>query len=595
MASDGNDDAFLGVETSLTGRRWRARAADPRLALSLAQRLSVPEIVGRVLAARGVDTEDSEAYLAPTLRGALPDPSDFRDMDKAAERLARAVTAGEPIVVFGDYDVDGATSSALLERFLKAAGGQATIYIPDRLREGYGPNAPALKRLREEGAAVVVTVDCGTTAYEALAQGSASGLDVIVADHHLAEPHLPECFAVVNPNRLDERGDHGQLAAVGVSFLLAVAVNRLLRERGWYDAARPEPDLRRQLDLVALGTVCDLVPLTGVNRALVIQGLKVVAGRGNLGLAVLADVARIAGPAGTYHLGYILGPRINAGGRVGRADLGARLLTTEDEGEALAIARELEALNAVRREIEQAVEEAAVGQILRSGGEEAPVIFAADESWHPGVIGIVANRLVERFGRPAFVVALEGDTAKGSGRSIRGVDLGAAVTAARQAGLLINGGGHAMAAGITVESARLGELQAFLRGRVESQVDAATAGASLGLDGALAVSGATRELFETLERAGPYGSGNPEPRFAVAAAQIVRADVVGERHVRCILADGGGGRLKAIAFRKSESELGRALLSASGARLHVAGHLRADDWRGKSGVQLTIDDAARAT
>src|SRR5215469_1432375 len=425
-------EAFLGVERSLLGRRWRARGGDDREGLAIAQRLALPEIVGRLLASRGVAPEGAESFLKPTLRELLPDPSRFRDMDKAADRLAHAVQTGEPIAVFGDYDVDGATSSALLARFFAAAGHPLKIYIPDRMKEGYGPNLPALLALKEQGVRIVITVDCGITAFEPLAAAEAAGLEVIVVDHHVAEPRLPAALAVINPNRLDEAKGHGQLAAVGVTFLLVVAVNRALRQAGWYGEARAEPDLKRWLDLVALGTVCDVVPLTGLNRALVAQGLKVMARRGNPGLVALADVARLSEPPGCYHAGFLLGPRVNAGGRVGEAGLGARLLTTEDEIEARELAQRLDGHNAERRQIEELVQAAAIAQVE---ARLAPgLVFAAASGWHAGVIGIVASRLKERYGRPACVVALDEDGAigKGSGRSISGIDLGSAVIAARQ-------------------------------------------------------------------------------------------------------------------------------------------------------------------
>ena len=583
---------FLDVTRSVTGRGWRSRLADDRGALALAQRLEVPEIIGRVLAARGVDLDGGEDFLNPSLRASLPNPSDFRDMDRAAERLKRAITKAEPTVVFGDYDVDGATSSALLKRFFEATGGRLEIYIPDRLSEGYGPNTPALLRLKEAGARLVITTDCGISAHQPLAAAADAGLDVVVVDHHLAEPRLPPACAVVNPNRLDESGAHGQLAAVGVTYLLVIAVNRALRAAGWYGAGRPEPDLLQWLDLVALGTVCDIVPLTGLNRPLVTQGLKVMARRSNIGLAALAEVAGLSERPGAYHLGFVLGPRINAGGRVGRSDLGARLLTTRDTDEAVALAHQLNDLNVERRAIERAVEHAVLAHLAHREAEPGPLVFATGEGWHPGVIGIVAIRLVDRYRRPAFVVALDGGVGKGSGRSVAGVDIGAAVTAARQAGLLINGGGHPMAAGLTVAAERLDELEHFLGQRISPQAAEAVGANSLGLDGALSVAGATPELLETLARAGPFGAGNPEPRFAVPAARVVRADVVGENHVRCILADSGGGRLKAIAFRSLDGELGPALLNAGGAHLHIAGRLRANNWRGERGVEMHIDDIA---
>ena len=589
--------AFLGIEKSITGRPWRARELDERHAAALAERYGLPEIVGRVLAGRGVALDGVDSFLNPTVKALLPDPSSLKDMDAAAARIAAAIMDGQQVAVFGDYDVDGATSAALLKRYFDAAGGELRIYIPDRMAEGYGPNAPALARLQDEGARLVITVDCGTVAFEALAAAAAAGLETIVVDHHLAEPSLPAALAVINPNRLDETSPHGQLAAVGVAYLLVIALNRALRDAGWFGGGRPEPNLLDWLDMVALGTVCDVVPLTGLNRALVTQGLKVMGRRGNIGLAALADAAGLDQAPGAYHLGFVLGPRVNAGGRVGRSDLGARLLTTGDPAEAAEIAGELDRLNGERREIEQAVLEEALEQAERqlAAHGDAPAIVVAGIGWHPGVIGIVASRLKDRYGRPSLVIALEGEVGKGSARSVRGVDLGAAVTAARQAGLLINGGGHAMAAGLTVAADRLGELTGFLVDRLSGPMAAAGAARSLGFDGALGVGGATRELFDLLECAGPYGAGNPEPRFALAAARLVKADVVGQGHVRCILAAADGSRLKAIAFRSMDGALGPTLLNHGGAALHLAGHLRADDWRGNRGVQLVIEDAARPT
>ena len=585
-------EPFLGVAHSVTGRFWRPRLDDERAALTIAQRLDVPEAIGRVLAARGVTAENGEGFLNPSLRESLPDPSSLHDMDRAAGRLAEAVMTDEAVAVFGDYDVDGATSSALLSRFFAAIGGHIRIYIPDRLREGYGPNAPALRRLRDEGARVIVTVDCGTLAFEPLASAAAEGLDVIVVDHHEAEPRLPPAFAVINPNRLDESGALSQLAAVGVAFLLVVAVNRELRNRGWFDD-RPEPDLKQWLDLVALGTVCDVVPLIGVNRALVRSGLTVMARRANTGLAALADVAGLSEAPGVYHAGFVFGPRINAGGRIGKADLGARLLTTNDAAEAAALARELDALNGERREIEALVLEQAK-ELAEHQGDRAPLVLVAGVDWHPGVIGIVASRLKETFRRPAVVVAQDGAVGKGSARSLPGIDIGAAVTAARQAGLLVDGGGHPMAAGFTVAADRIGDLGEFLEQRIGPAAAALNRAAGFGIDGALAVGGATTALVDLLERAGPYGSGNPEPRFVVVGARIVRADIVGTGHIRCIVAGGDGARLKGIAFRSRDTPLGRALLGTGGALLHLAGHLRADTWKQRRDVQLQIEDAAPA-
>ncbi|HVM79666.1 MAG TPA: single-stranded-DNA-specific exonuclease RecJ, partial [Stellaceae bacterium] len=546
------EPAVLGVERSLSGRRWRQRTADDRLGLALAQRLGVPEILGRVLAGRGVEPESAERFLNPTLREQLPDPSGFKDMDAAVARLVRAIKGGELIALFGDYDVDGATSAALLRRFLEAAGARVVVYVPDRLKEGYGPNAPALLKLKSEGVAVAVTVDCGITAHAPLAAAAEAGLDVVVIDHHLGEPSLPQAVAVVNPNRLDERSPHGMLAAVGVAFLLAVGLNRALRQQGWY-ASRPEPDLTELLDLVALGTICDVVPLTGVNRALVLQGLKVMQRLGNTGLAALAAVAGVGERIDTYHAGFILGPRVNAGGRVGRADAGTRLLSTEDAGEARALAEALDRWNTERRAIESQVLEEAISAVEREGAA-LPIAFAASEGWHPGVIGIVAGRLKDRYNRPACVVALESGVGKGSGRSVAGFALGTAVIAARQAGLLVNGGGHAMAAGFTVVEEKVGALRDFLAARVHAEAGPEGLVPELGVDGALMPAAATPEFVTQLERLAPFGAGNAEPRFAFPGLRVMRADLVGSAHVRVILGEPAGGqRLKAIAFRSLDT------------------------------------------
>lgn len=589
---------FLNVARSLSGKRWQARPCDERLAWALAQGRGLPEIVGRVLAARGVTEEACDGFLAPTLKALLPDPSRFRDMDAAAARIARAIREGERVAVFGDYDVDGATSAALLRRFFRALGTDVRVYVPDRLAEGYGPNAPALLRLKAEGIGLVVTVDCGVSAFAPLEAAAEAGLDVVVLDHHVAEPRLPPAVALVNPNRLDEDGAYRTLCAAGVTFLAVVAVNRALREAGFY-RERAEPKLMDWLDLVALGTVCDVVPLTGLNRALVAQGLKVMARRSNPGLAALADVAGVKEKPDAYHAGYVLGPRVNAGGRVGASDLGARLLSTDDPIEAMELAHRLEAHNAERRVVEQGVLDDALARVEEQGGDLAGLVFVAGEGWHPGVIGIVASRLKERYSRTACVVALEAGPdgtviGKASGRSVRGVDLGAAVIAARQEGLLIAGGGHRMAAGFTVSGPKLDALRSFLTGRIADQLAAAPLVPTLELDGALAVGAATPALVGTLGRLGPFGTGNAEPRFALTDARVVRADVVGANHVRCILQGSDGGRLKAIAFRALDSDLGKALLTGRGTPFHIAGVLRIDRWNGTEGVQLLIDDAAPA-
>ncbi|PWC33624.1 single-stranded-DNA-specific exonuclease RecJ [Azospirillum sp. TSO35-2] len=592
--------AFLNVAQSLSGKRWQARPCDVRQAMALTQGRGLPEIVGRVLAARGVTEESCETFLNPTLKALLPDPSRFRDMDVAAERIARAIRDGEPVAVFGDYDVDGATSAALLRRFFHSVGAELRVYVPDRITEGYGPNAAALLRLKAEGVRLVVTVDCGVSAFAALEAAADAGLEVVVLDHHAAEPRLPPAVALVNPNRLDEDGAYRTLCAAGVTFITIVAVNRALRQSGFYQSqGRGEPNLMDWLDLVALGTVCDVVPLTGLNRALVAQGLKVMARRANPGLAALSDVAGVKEKPDAYHAGYVLGPRVNAGGRVGASDLGARLLSTDDPVEAMELAQRLEGHNAERRTIEQAVLDEALERVAAEAGRATDLVFVTGVGWHPGVIGIVAARLKERYSRPACVIALEeladGTViGKASGRSVRGVDLGAAVIAARQEGLLIGGGGHRMAAGFTVAGDKLDPLRDFLSGRIAEQLAAAPLVPTLELDGALSVGGASVGLVTTLDKLGPYGTGNSEPRFAIADARIVRADVVGANHVRCILQGNDGARLKSIAFRALDSDLGQALLNGRGAPFHLAGILRIDRWNGSEGVQLLIDDAAPA-
>ncbi len=590
--SAGVGEAFLGIEQSLTGRRWQVAPADERLALTICQRLGLPDVVGRVLAARRVGLDEAPSFLNPTLRELLPDPFHLRDMDAAVDRLANAIERGETIGVFGDYDVDGATASALLLRYFKAVGAPVLVHIPDRMAEGYGPNLPALLRLKAAGAGVVLTVDCGITAFEALQGAAAAGVDVIVVDHHEAEAALPQAVAVVNPNRLDETSPHGQLAAVGVAFLLAVALHRRLRDTGWFNG-RQTPDLMQWLDIVALGTVCDVVPLVGVNRALVTQGLKVLARRSNPGIAALADLSGVRERLEAFHLGYVLGPRVNAGGRVGQADLGVRLLTTEDPVEALRLAQLLEGYNKDRQEIEAAVLLAAIEQVERGDDDGLPLVVAAGEGWHPGVIGIIAGRLKERYNRPACVIALDGGEGKGSGRSVPGLDLGSAIIAARQAGLLIKGGGHAMAAGFTVARDRLDELRRFIGDRLAAQL-AGPLRPVLELDCALDPGGATIELVETLRQLGPFGSGNSEPRFAIMGARVVAPRVVGMGHVSCALTGRGGGRLKAIAFRSADSDLGHALLANDGTPMHLAGTLRIDSWQGNTNVQMFIEDAAPA-
>jgi single-stranded-DNA-specific exonuclease len=599
-AVEGEAAPVLGVASSALGRVWQWRTpADQtveRRAMALMQRFALPDSVARILAARGIGPEQAEQFLSPTLRALMPDPSVLVDMDRAAARIAQAIQGGEQIAIFGDYDVDGACSSALMVRYLRAVGHEPLLHIPDRIEEGYGPNAGAMRALAERGARLVVTVDCGVSAFVPLEAAADVGLEVVVIDHHEAEARLPRAHAVVNPNRLDDDSGLGTLCAAGVTFLVLVAINRSLRQAG----VRALPDLLGWLDLVALATVCDVVPLTGLNRAFVTQGLKVLGRRANPGLSALADVARLDERPTGYHLGFVLGPRINAGGRVGQADMGARLLSTDDAVEARRLAVQLDTFNTERKAIELGVLEQAIADVdarlAASHDGLAPALLCVEgEGWHPGVIGIVASRLKDRYTRPAIVIGMDGEIGKGSGRSVQGVDLGGAVIAARQAGLLLNGGGHRMAAGLTVARAQLGAVHSFLAEHIVTQLQGRLPVASTQIDAILSVGGATTALIEALDRLGPFGAGNPDPRVVLADARIVKADVVGSAHVRCFLSDAGGSaRLKAIAFRAVDTDLGALLLGARGASVHLAGQLRIDRWNGGMAVQLIIDDAAVA-
>ncbi len=553
-------------------------------------------ILDQLLLTRGVAEDDLARHAQPTIRGFLPDPSIFQDMDTAAERLAHGVMTGERVTIYGDYDVDGATSAALLVELLRQLGLDAGYYIPDRLLEGYGPSGEALVRLGETGSSLVVTVDCGAMAHEALGMARDAGVDVIVVDHHKCSPELPPAAALVNPNRLDESdlgAAHGHLAAVGVAFLLGVALVRNLRGKGWFGDHRREPDLMGLLDLVALGTVADVAALHGLNRAFVAQGLKVLARRDRIGMAALMDASRLTRAPQASDLGFALGPRINAGGRIGESTLGVRLLTTTDPEEARAIAAQLSQLNEERRAIEGEVQEAAEAQL--AGQHNMAVQVIAGHGWHPGVIGIVAGRIKEKTGKPAVVIALDEVQGKGSGRSISGVDLGAAIIAAREAGLLVAGGGHAMAAGLTIDPARLADFAGFLDERLARDVDRARAGAAMLLDLALAPGGLTPELVETLEAAGPYGVGWPAPRIAVGPVRIIKADIVGKDHLRIVAAGNDGRSFKAIAFRAAETEMAQTLLHRSqGRRFHLAGRVKLDDWGNRPAAELHLEDAAFA-
>lgn len=585
--------AFLGITHSITGRLWQARSYNQRMAELLTQRTALPDIMARAMAARGIDADMATHYLTPRLRDSLPNPSVVQDMDRAADRMATAIINKDPVAVFGDYDVDGATSSALLLRFGHMTGQNFTLYVPDRMKEGYGPNSLAMKNLATQNIRLTICVDCGTTAYAPLHDARDAGMDVIVLDHHAAEANLPPAHAIVNPNRIDDTSGLGYLAAVGVTYLFIVAVNRTLRQRGFYNTDRPEPDLLSLLDLVALGTVCDVVKLIGLNRAFVAQGLKVMANRHNIGIHALLSIAVPNSPvkADTYTAGFILGPRINAGGRVGKSDLGARLLSTHDPQTAHQLALQLHNLNDERRTIEAAM--IADAENL-SPPPDMPMAFVAAEHWHPGVIGIVASRLKDKFQHPAIVIALEGDIGKGSCRSVTGIDIGALIIAARQAGIVTQGGGHAMAAGFSVPRDRLNDLRTFLSSRIQESLTKAPLTPTLMIDGLIAGTAVTADFVRSLDQLSPFGTGNPEPRMALADCTIIRADIVGEKHVSLLFTH-GGQRHRAIAFRAMDSALGPTLLDRRTRHIHLAGHLRLDTWQGEDRVQIHISDAALAT
>ncbi len=584
-----NADFACGVTASLAGQPWRwRRTGGDDLGRDLTDQL---------LLARGIDETDLARNRNPTIRDFLPDPSIFADMDKAAARLADAVVAQESIAIFGDYDVDGATSAALLTLLLRRLGIEPMVYIPDRLMEGYGPSGTALVELKNRGATLAITVDCGAQAFEALDEAAAAGLEVIVCDHHQCAARLPTALAMINPNRLDESEEgaaHGHLAAVGMAFLLGVALLRELRGRGHFVGDRAEPKVIDLLDIVALGTVADVARLKTLNRAFVTQGLKVMAERRNIGLVALAEAARLVKSPTSRDLGFALGPRINAGGRVGKSDLGVRLLTTTDPEEARTIAAELDRLNEERRAIEMLVTEQAT--IAADAQAEAPLVLVSGRGWHPGVIGIVASRLKERFGRPAIVIAEEEDgTGKGSGRSISGVDLGAAVLAAKDHGLLVAGGGHAMAAGLTVVPGGIEALRTFLSDRIAEDVDKARGGRALLVDALLAPGGVSAALCDALDAAGPYGAGWPAPRVVAGPARLLRPGIVGNGHVRGIAIGDDGKSFKWIVFRAADTPLGQALLASSGdQRWWLAGTIKRDEWTGGNAAEMHLEDAAPA-
>jgi len=581
----------FGIAASLTGRAWLWRHGEARIAAALAERHALPGLVAAVLAGRGIGIETAPDFLAPTLRALMPDPARLKDMDLAADRIAAAIRSGEKVAVFGDYDVDGACSGALMVRFLGLLGVAARPYVPDRIREGYGPNAAAIARLCDEGAGLIICVDCGIAAADALAAAEGRA-DVVVLDHHKAEGPPPPVAAVVNPNRLDDTSGLGHLCATAVAFMAAVATLRVLRQGGWF-AGRPEPALMELLDLVALATVCDVMPLTGLNRAFVTQGLKVMAAGGRPGIAALLALAQAREAPSAHTLGFMLGPRINAGGRVGQADLGLRLLASDDAIDTRAMAEELDRVNRHRQEVEAEVMASAMRQAEAQAAAGLPVLLILGDGWHPGVVGIVAGRVKERFNRPALVGGVADGLVKGSGRSVAGADLGAAVIAARQSGLLRTGGGHAMAAGFSFEAARREEVQAFLSTRL-AHAAALPGAAGLAVEGSLSLTGCTTALADALARLAPFGAGNDEPVLVLSRVRVAKADRVGKEGatIRAFLTGEGGGRLKAVCFRAKDGPLAQALLAGGGVPLMLAGHLRSERWAGEASACFHIVDAA---
>lgn len=585
---------FLGIRKSVTGQKWMDRLGprEANTALAIAQHHGISDLVSRVLAGRGVSVEGAPEFIDPSLRNLMPDPSMLTDMDKAANRIADAIMRRETVAIFGDYDVDGACSSALMARFLKHYGIAHSIYIPDRIFEGYGPNPDAMRELVAKGASLIVTVDCGTNSAPSITAAKEAGADVVVIDHHQVGGDLPDdAVAIVNPNREDDISQQEHLCAAGVVFLTLVQVTKVLRERG----KGAGPDLLSLLDLVALATVCDVVPLKGVNRAFVVKGLLVARSQSNAGLAALGRVSRIGEPLNVFHLGYLIGPRINAGGRIGDAGLGARLLTLDDSTAADPIAAELDRLNQERQamEAEMLIEAEAEASLELSGGAGASVIVTASDRWHPGIVGLLASRLKEKARRPAFAISFNANgIGSGSGRSISGLDLGKLVRGAMERGLLVKGGGHAMAAGITIERGKLGALRAYLEEESADTVARLCENQSLSIDGAVAASGATVSLYESLQKAGPFGSAHPQPVLALPHHILADVRLVGRDHVRVALRGADGKRVNAIAFRVAEGDLGRFLFNNIGQSVHIVGNLSLNHWNGSVTPQIQILDAA---
>ncbi len=587
---------LLGVQQSLRGRRWVLQSADDGHIAQIAREQRVSELLARLIAARGVQPEAAAGFLQPRLRDSFPDPASFQDMDLAAGLIWDAIEAGRKITIFADYDVDGATSAAQLILWLRLQGVEAGYYVPDRIEEGYGPNIEAFRQLKVDGTDLVITVDCGAAAHSALEAAHAMELDVIVVDHHLMDDHRPPCIALINPNRPDDQSGCGNLAAAGVTFILLAALNREGRRRNAFHGAA-EPDLLDLSDLAALGTICDVVPLTGVNRAIVSTGLKRMSAWDRPGLKALAETARVEGPASTYHAGFLLGPRINAGGRIGQADLGTRLLISTDAQEVREISAQLDQLNTERRAIEAEV----LNETLAQLGDQAAgrsLLLASGEGWHPGVIGVVAGRVKEKYAKPALVIGIDREAkppvAKGSGRSVKGVNLGGAIAAARDAGLLLSGGGHAMAGGLTADPDRLGEVSAFLDARLAPELAAASAARDYVIDALIRPVAADLDLCEQIASLEPYGADMPEPHIAMADMRISFAKRVGADHVRASLNAEDGSSIQAIAFRAADNALGEALLGAQTGRWHIAGRLKINTWQGRKSVQLQIEDMASA-
>lgn len=590
-----NNNSVLGVSESTRGNCWKFRLDDERLALNLSQKLGVPEMIGRIIASRNIALDDAHNFLDPKLRNLLPDPYNLKDMEKATDRTVSAILNCEKISIFGDYDVDGATSSALLVRYFRSLKVGVNTYIPDRVKEGYGPNIDSIDHLHNLGSSLIITVDCGTTSYEPIERTNLLGIDLIVLDHHKSDIKLPSAFAIVNPNRIDDENSNNtnlsNLAAVGVTFLFIASINRELQKRNYFKL-NEKPDLRRWLDLVALGTVCDLVPLNNLNRAFILGGLEIMKKRMNPGIIALTEVGKVNEQLNSYHLGYVLGPRVNAGGRVGNSEFGLKVLETDDKNIAKEIAMKLNDYNIERKEIESNVLKEAISLLETQNFFSEEVIIVYKKNWHLGVLGIVASRLVEKYKKPAIVLSQMNNILKGSGRSIPGFDLGVNVINAKNLKIIISGGGHSMAAGLTMESEKIDEFKSFIRTKVKDKFSLGLMNSYLHIDGIINIEAANQDLIGLIEKVGPFGTGNPMPRFLINNITLLKVFPVGDDHVSCILKGGGSKTLKAIAFRSLGEDLGRVLLSSQGKCLHVVGQLRNNSWNGKVEPQLTIEDIA---